>query len=63
MIERINGEALLIHSDARPVSLGDLRRFGPDGKLEPTLFAATGFVDASLGRMRGRAIAVTGKGP
>src|SRR5258708_26761679 len=62
MIERINGEALF-HNDAKPVTLGAVRRFASDGKLEPIVFVATATLNVMLGRVRGRATATTGAGP
>ena len=59
MIERLNGEALLIYNDARPVKLGQTIRFGPDGRREPIIFAATGHLRVTLGRVRARVTAVT----
>ena len=34
MVERLNGEALLIHDDAKPVKLGNIMRFGPHSRRE-----------------------------
>lgn len=61
ILNRLNGEALLLHSDAKPLSLGQVMRFGPDGKREPILFAATAQFQVTLGRVRFRATATTGK--
>lgn len=53
IIERLNGEALLIHNDAKPVKLGQIMRFGPDGRREFIMIAATGHF--KLAGARGRA--------
>jgi hypothetical protein len=54
IVERLNGEALLIHDNARLVKIGAPIKFGPDGKMEAILFAATG-VAKKGSRARGRA--------
>jgi hypothetical protein len=63
MIERLNGEALLLHNDARPVKLGQTMKFDLDGKREPIIFEATGHLRITLGRVRGRATAITNNPP
>jgi hypothetical protein len=54
MIDRINGELLLFHEDAHPVKHGEVMRFGPDGKREPILFAPTGEIKITMGRVRAK---------
>jgi hypothetical protein len=64
MIERLNGAARLIHEDARPLTAGAVFKFDATGKRIPFLFAATGHIRLSGGRVRGRVQAITpGKPP
>jgi hypothetical protein len=59
ILECLNGEAMLIHDDARPVKLGEIMRFGEDGKRHIFIFPATGRYHLPRGRARGRGMAVT----
>jgi hypothetical protein len=62
MIERLNGEALLIHNDAEPVKLGRTIRFGPDGRPEFTIVRGTAHFPILPGkRVRRNTAAVTPK--
>jgi hypothetical protein len=60
ILERLHGELLLIHNDAKPVKAGRALSFGPDGKRENILYAISASVAISLGRVRMRARATTG---
>lgn len=58
IIERLYGGALLIHSDARPLSAGGVLKFDAAGRRLPILFAAAGQVKLTGGRSRGRSAVV-----
>ena len=54
IVERLNGAAILIHSDAKPLSIGLVLKFDAAGKRIPMLSAASVRVNLSLGKVRGR---------
>ena len=61
MIERLNGEALLINNDAKPVKLGgQVIRFAPDGTQEQTFSPGTADLRLTLERVRLRSTGTTG---
>jgi hypothetical protein len=55
MIERLNGEALLLDNDAQPVKLGKIMKFDANGKRESIVFAITGELRVTLGNARAKA--------
>ncbi len=59
MVERLNGAAALLHTDAVPVSLGQIRKFGMDGNPEPIVVSASGHAQGTS-RARGRGSVTTG---
>ncbi|WOH46864.1 hypothetical protein [Bradyrhizobium sp. sBnM-33] len=63
IVERLNGAALLIHSDAKPLSLGLVLKFDGAGKRIPILSAASVRLNLNLERIRGRVPAVTSATP
>jgi len=54
IIERLNGEALLVHSDAQPIKLGQVMKFDLNGKRQLILFAITGEFQITVGNARAR---------
>jgi hypothetical protein len=60
ILERLHGELLLIHGDAKPVKPATVMSFGSDGKRENILYAMSASIVLSLGRVRMRAYATTG---
>jgi hypothetical protein len=62
MVERLNGEALLIYGDSKPVKLGETIKFGPNGRREPIKFAAS-FHARGAARARARATVITSGPP
>jgi hypothetical protein len=61
ILERLNGAARLLQTDAQPVRLGPLMKFGPDGRQEPVTI--TGRMNARLGNVRVRGRAITNSPP
>ena len=59
MIERLNGAALLIHGDGKPVKLGQTMKFDPSGKREPVIVAASLAIILQGARARGRAAVIS----
>jgi hypothetical protein len=47
IIERLNGVALLIHSDAQPVKIGQVMKFDSDGKRKSIIFGITAHFTAT----------------
>jgi hypothetical protein len=54
IVERLNGAAILVHSDARPLGIGQVLKFDAAGKRIPMLSAAPVRLNLNLGRTRGR---------
>ncbi|MCK1636992.1 hypothetical protein IVA95_05230 [Bradyrhizobium sp. 157] len=54
IVERLNGAALLIHSDAKPLSIGLVLKFDGAGKRIPILSAASVRLNLNLERIRSR---------
>jgi hypothetical protein len=54
IVERLNGAAILIHSDAKPLGIGLVLKFDAAGKRIPMLSAASVRLNLNLGRTRGR---------
>ena len=63
IVERLNGVALLVDQDAQAVKPGQIMRFGSDGEREPIMFAVTGHLHITLGKMRMRATGETSGPP
>lgn len=54
IVQRLNGAAILIHSDAKPIGVGFALKFDAAGKRIPMLSAASARLNLSLGRTRTR---------
>lgn len=54
ILERLYGAAILIHSDAKPLGVGQVLKFDAAGKRIPMLSAASARLNLNLGRARGR---------
>lgn len=54
IVERLNGAAILLHRDAKPLRVGLVLKFDAAGKRIPMLSAAPVRLTLALGRMRGR---------
>lgn len=63
ILELLSGELLLMHSDAKPVKLRRVIKFGPDGKLESIDEAITGIMNVTLEPPRMRAYGWVGDPP
>lgn len=61
LIDQINGAHFLGQSDARLISAGATRRFGPDGATLPVVISAT--INITLGNVRVRGRVSTGAAP
>ncbi len=60
IIELLNGELMLVHSDAKKVEPGKALRFDATGKREPVVFPITGQMNAVLGKIRARIYGTVG---
>src|SRR5262245_9908953 len=63
IVERLNGAAILVHSDAKPLGIGVVLKFDALGKRIPMLSAAPVRLNLALGRVRDRDAAVTSTTP
>ena len=54
IVERLNGAAILVHSDAKPLGIGLVLKFDALGKRIPMLSAASVRLNLALGRIRDR---------
>lgn len=59
----LNGAALLVDDQAKALELGQVMKFGADGKRERVLFAKTGHLSLTPERVRMRATSNTGGTP
>lgn len=59
IVERLNGAAILIHRDAKPLGIGLVLKFDAAGKRIPILSAASAKLTLNLERTRDRTPAVT----
>lgn len=58
IVQKLIGLARLFENDAKPVGLGMVLKFGPDGRRLPILFAETVHLAISGGRVRFRGVGV-----
>ncbi|MBT1512734.1 hypothetical protein KIP88_19730 [Bradyrhizobium sp. SRL28] len=63
IVERLNGGALLIHSDAKPLCVGGVLKFDAAGNRMPIIFTAAGQITLTGGRARGRVSAAASGTP
>ena len=65
IVERLNGAAVLVHSDAKPLGMGQVLKFDAAGKRIPMLSAASSRLNLNLGRTRSRdrSVAATSAAP
>lgn len=61
--KRLLGAMLLIHSDARPVGIGQIFDFRADGTRNTVIVAMTGHIKLSGGRVRGRSVSASPSPP
>lgn len=54
LVARLNGAAMVSYNESLPVTVGQPMRFGPDGKRQHILFAASGSYVMVGSRVRGR---------